>query len=159
MADGFQRKRLKCEKLRQTTNDRHQVMPKAHICLWQNELKRILKCEYLHVMYSINMQGFCYNFTSTGQLSNIRQFLSDNLSLEIVLYWTVVLTIWCYQTGKWRITKWSEPKAVRGGGTPLEIFEKLDPKSCILRVSTSVQIFSKKFFYQVKQKSCKFQRN
>jgi hypothetical protein len=93
LADGFQRKRLKCEKLRQTTNDRHQVMPKAHICLWQNELKRILKCEYLHVMYSINMQGFCYNFTSTGQLSNIRQFLSDNLSLEIVLYWTVVLTI------------------------------------------------------------------
>jgi hypothetical protein len=24
-------------------------------CLWQGELKRILKCEYLHVMYSINM--------------------------------------------------------------------------------------------------------
>jgi hypothetical protein len=23
--------------------------------LWQGELKRILKCEYLHVMYSINI--------------------------------------------------------------------------------------------------------
>jgi hypothetical protein len=26
------------------------------------------------------VQGFCYNFTSTGQQSNIRQFISDNLS-------------------------------------------------------------------------------
>jgi hypothetical protein len=28
---------------------------KSPHCLWQGELKRILKCEYLHVMYSINM--------------------------------------------------------------------------------------------------------
>ena len=28
---------------------------KSPHCLWQGELKRILKCEYLHVMYSKNM--------------------------------------------------------------------------------------------------------
>jgi superoxide dismutase len=28
---------------------------KSPHCLWQGELKRILKCEYLHAMYSINM--------------------------------------------------------------------------------------------------------
>ena len=41
MAEGFQRRRLKCEKLtddrRQTTDDGCQVMAKAH--LWQGELK------------------------------------------------------------------------------------------------------------------------
>ena len=37
LAEGFQRRRLKCEKL---TDDRRQVMAKAHIdCLWQGELK------------------------------------------------------------------------------------------------------------------------
>ena len=35
LAEGFQRRRLKCEKL---TDDRHQVMAKAH-CLWQGEQK------------------------------------------------------------------------------------------------------------------------
>jgi hypothetical protein len=48
-------------------------------------------------------QSFCYNFTSTRQLSNIRQFLSDNFS-KVTL---------CYQADKLRITKWSKP---RGGG-------------------------------------------
>ena len=53
MADGFQRRKLKCEKL---TDDRQQTTEaKGSHCLWQGELKRILKCEYLHVMYSINM--------------------------------------------------------------------------------------------------------
>ena len=28
---------------------------KSSHCLWQGELKRILKCEYLHVMHNINM--------------------------------------------------------------------------------------------------------
>ena len=37
------------------TDDGHQMMAKAHITLWQGLLKRILKCEYLHVMYRINM--------------------------------------------------------------------------------------------------------
>jgi hypothetical protein len=36
--------------------------------------------------------------------------------------------------------KINQPK---GRFAPLENFEKLDPKSCILRVSASVQIFSK----------------
>jgi hypothetical protein len=35
--------------------NRHQVMAKCSYCLWQGLLKRILKCEYLHVMYRINM--------------------------------------------------------------------------------------------------------
>ena len=39
LADGFQRRRLKCEKL---TDDRQQTT--------DGELKRMLKCEYLHVM-------------------------------------------------------------------------------------------------------------
>ena len=52
LAEGFQRRRLKCEKL---TDDGRQVMAKSSHYLWQVELKRILKCEYLHVMYSINM--------------------------------------------------------------------------------------------------------
>jgi hypothetical protein len=53
LADGFQRRRLKREKL---TDDRQQTTDaKSPHCLWQGELKRILKCEYLHVMYSINM--------------------------------------------------------------------------------------------------------
>jgi hypothetical protein len=36
-------------------DDGHQVMAKAHIAFWQGLLKRILKCEYLLVMYRINM--------------------------------------------------------------------------------------------------------
>jgi hypothetical protein len=37
LAEGFQRRRLKCEKL---TDDGRQVMAKAHVrCLWQGELK------------------------------------------------------------------------------------------------------------------------
>jgi hypothetical protein len=39
LAEGFQRRRLKCEKL---TDDGCQVMAKAH-CLWQGELKK--KCK------------------------------------------------------------------------------------------------------------------
>jgi hypothetical protein len=35
------------------TEDGHQVM--ATYCLWQGLLKRILKCEYLLVMYRINI--------------------------------------------------------------------------------------------------------
>ena len=35
LAEGFQRRRLKCEKL---TDDGHQVMAKAHLCRWQGEL-------------------------------------------------------------------------------------------------------------------------
>jgi hypothetical protein len=37
------------------TDDGHQVMAKAEYCLWQGLLKRILKCEYLLVMYRIYM--------------------------------------------------------------------------------------------------------
>ena len=36
LAEGFQRRRLKCEKL---TDDRRQVMAKSSHCLWQGELK------------------------------------------------------------------------------------------------------------------------
>ena len=54
LAKWFQRRRLKCEKLtddgRWTPSD-----GKSSHCLWQGELKRILKCEYLLVMYRINM--------------------------------------------------------------------------------------------------------
>jgi hypothetical protein len=48
-----------------------------------------------------------------------------------------------YQTDKLRITKFSKPKGGGGVSPPQENFEKLDPKSCILRVSASVQIFLK----------------
>jgi hypothetical protein len=54
LAEGFQRRRLKCEKW---TNDRRRPPSdgKSSYCLWQSLLKRILKCEYLLVMYRINM--------------------------------------------------------------------------------------------------------
>jgi hypothetical protein len=41
-----------------TDTDNKRRMPsdaKSPHCHWQSKLKRILKCEYLHVMYSINM--------------------------------------------------------------------------------------------------------
>ena len=37
LAMWFQRRRFKCQKL---TDDRHQVMPKAHMPFWQGELKK-----------------------------------------------------------------------------------------------------------------------
>ena len=37
LAEGFQRRRLKCEKL---TDDGRQMMAKSSYCLWQGELKR-----------------------------------------------------------------------------------------------------------------------
>jgi hypothetical protein len=54
LAEGFQRRRLKCEK---KTDDRQQTPSdgKSSYCLRQGLLKRILKCEYLFVMYRINM--------------------------------------------------------------------------------------------------------
>jgi hypothetical protein len=54
LAKGFQRRRLKCEK---QTDDRRRIPSdgKSSYCLWQGLLKRILKCEYLIVMYKINM--------------------------------------------------------------------------------------------------------
>jgi hypothetical protein len=54
LADGFQKRRLKCEKSQMTDNKRR--MPsdaKNPYWLWQGEVKRILKCEYLHVMYIV----------------------------------------------------------------------------------------------------------
>ena len=53
LAEGFQRRRLKCEKL--TDRQRTPSDGKNLHCLWQGLLKRILKCEYLLVMYRINM--------------------------------------------------------------------------------------------------------
>jgi hypothetical protein len=47
---GFQRRRLKCEKL---TDDGRQVMAKAHICLWQGELKRTNN--YLQIWHTIEV--------------------------------------------------------------------------------------------------------
>ena len=40
LAEGFQRRRLKCEKL---TDDRHRTQSdgKSSHCLWQGELKRV----------------------------------------------------------------------------------------------------------------------
>jgi hypothetical protein len=54
LAERFQRRRLKCEKL---TDDKRRTPSdgKSSHCLWQGLLKRILKCEYLLVMYRINM--------------------------------------------------------------------------------------------------------
>ena len=37
------------------TDDGHQVMAKAHIAFGKVWLKRLLKCEYLFVIYRINM--------------------------------------------------------------------------------------------------------
>jgi hypothetical protein len=42
-------------KSKRMTDDGHQVIGKSSYCLWQGLLKRILKCEYLLVMYRINM--------------------------------------------------------------------------------------------------------
>ena len=53
LAKGFQR-RLKCKKLMDNRRQKPSDGKSSHN-LWQGELKRILKCEYLHVMYSINM--------------------------------------------------------------------------------------------------------
>jgi len=39
LAEGFQRRRLKCEKL---TDDGRQVMTKAHMVFWPGELKRTI---------------------------------------------------------------------------------------------------------------------
>ena len=38
-----------------TDNKRMPSDAKSPHCLWQDELKRILKCEYIYVMYSINI--------------------------------------------------------------------------------------------------------
>jgi hypothetical protein len=79
-------------------------------------------------------QGFCYNFTSTGQLSDIRQFLSDNLSSVIL----------CYQTDKFK------------GGGVWKIRPQILHSECLCQCSN---LFKKcSFFYQVKQKSCKFKK-
>ena len=45
------------EKIKMWKVNRRRTPSDAKIphCLWQSEPKRILKCEYLHVMYSINM--------------------------------------------------------------------------------------------------------
>ena len=51
LTEGLERRRLKCEK---STNDRQHDGKSSH-CLWQGLLKRILKCQYLLVMYRINM--------------------------------------------------------------------------------------------------------
>ena len=54
LTEGFQRRRLKCEK---KMDDRRWTPSdgKNSYCLWQGLLKRILKCEYLLVVYRINM--------------------------------------------------------------------------------------------------------
>ena len=62
-------------------------------------------------------QGFCYNFACTGQLSNIKQFVLSN-----------------FVSSDRQI---ENDEVIR---TP-ENLKILDPKSCILRVSASVQIF------------------
>ena len=54
LAEGFQRRRSKCEK-KQDDRRRTPSDGKSSYCLWQGLLKRILKCEYLLVMYRINM--------------------------------------------------------------------------------------------------------
>jgi hypothetical protein len=59
------------------TEDGHQVMAKAHnYCLWQGLLKRILKCEYLLVMYRINMLHYISMLISKGD--NGKSYLSFN---------------------------------------------------------------------------------
>ena len=64
LAEGFQRRRLKCKKLtddrRRTTNDGRQRTD----TMWWQKLKRILKCEYLHVMYSKT----CYTISALVNL-------------------------------------------------------------------------------------------
>ena len=54
LAEGFQRRSLNV-KSKRMTDDRPQMMPKAHIAFGKVCEKRILKCEYLLVMYRINM--------------------------------------------------------------------------------------------------------
>jgi hypothetical protein len=60
---------------------------KSSHCLWQGLLKRLLKCEYLLVMYRINMLHYISMLISKGD--NGKSYLSFNslgksyLSLEI----------------------------------------------------------------------------
>jgi hypothetical protein len=54
LAEGFQRRRLKCEKL---TDDR-QRMPsegKSSHCLWQGELKR----DHMNIQYCLELHKLC----------------------------------------------------------------------------------------------------
>jgi hypothetical protein len=53
-AEDFHRRRLKCEKLTDVVRRMLSDGISSH-CLWQGLLKRILKCDYLLVMYRINM--------------------------------------------------------------------------------------------------------
>ena len=55
LAEGFQRRRLKCEKI---TDDRRQMPSdgKSSHCLWQGELKKKRKKTYIHNMHMIYCQ-------------------------------------------------------------------------------------------------------
>ena len=69
------------------TDDGRQVMAKAH-CLWQGELKRTLKCEYLHVMYSINILHYISALVTKGD--NGKSYLSYNsLMARAIFHLTV----------------------------------------------------------------------
>ena len=110
LAEGFQRRRLKCEKL---TDDRRRTPSdgKSSYCLWQGLLKSILKCEYLLVMYRINMlhyyqhqliskgdngkSYFSFNSLGTSYLSfNRRFFRNQPIRNKNCLWQPCLLTDW-----------------------------------------------------------------
>ena len=76
LAKRFQRRRLKCEK---QTDDRRLTPSdgKSSYCLWQGLLNSILKCEYILVMYRINMLHYIsISYFSKGD--NYKSYLSFN---------------------------------------------------------------------------------
>ena len=57
---------------------------KSSHCLWQGELKRILKCEYLHVMHNINMLTI-YQQLLISKGDNGKSYLSFNSLMARVI--------------------------------------------------------------------------
>jgi hypothetical protein len=70
LAEGFQRRRLKCEKL---TDDGRQMMAKSSHCLWQGELK----------MSQESFSNFNTNIVFTNMYTSIYLWKSPLLYLRI----------------------------------------------------------------------------
>jgi hypothetical protein len=56
---------------------------KSSYCLWQGLLKRILKCEYLLVIYRINMLHYISISEFREIMARVIFFLTEKIFLEI----------------------------------------------------------------------------
>ena len=96
-------------------------------------------------MFGINPHWFLMHGKSTVKVKAgfLLQFYKHRTTVQ---YKTISIRQFVLSNCVIRQTNWgsqSDPNLRGGGLNPLENFEKLDPKSCILSVSASVQIFSK----------------